>query len=374
MYDINENISNDFIRHLGDKNRTTLVYHHYDNDGHGPVVLLNVLRSFEIFNRPYFKCCSKTADVIIQDIESGFIDRFTDIFIVDLSVTSIEIAEKINELSKTKNILLFDHHKSALWLNEYPFAHVVAHDVENGIIECGTSLFYKFLKPLFESKRFLLTRAEALRSYVELVADYDTFNWKNTRCKNSPEAYELNMIFKSKPHKLFIQDMVRNINSGYIFSKEDNQILSYINYNIIKQRLVFENNATFINTKILDRNYNVAYGYCDNYTSEVGDYINSNYPNVDITIMINMAQGTVSMRTAKNNIDLSEIAVKLNGGGHPKAAGFSLSSIKSSETFKDDFMRILNDFPNGKYHKETCLPTDSLDECKVSLLKTKEEV
>lgn len=47
-------------------------------------------------------------------------------------------------------------------------------------------------------------------------------------------------------------------------------------------------------------------------------------------------QKSISYRTTKDDIDLSEIAKHFGGGGHPKAAG-----SRVSEQQIDDFMNIL---------------------------------
>jgi len=55
------------------------------------------------------------------------------------------------------------------------------------------------------------------------------------------------------------------------------------------------------------------------------DYLNM-VPDVDFALLVQEGRKNVkgSFRTRKDNIDLSEIAKKYGGGGHPKAAGFSI--------------------------------------------------
>lgn len=57
----------------------------------------------------------------------------------------------------------------------------------------------------------------------------------------------------------------------------------------------------------------------------VVDYVNS-VPNSNFSILLTERDGKVkgSLRTLKNDVDLSEIAGKFGGGGHKKAAGFTI--------------------------------------------------
>ena len=62
------------------------------------------------------------------------------------------------------------------------------------------------------------------------------------------------------------------------------------------------------------------------------DYVNS-VPNSNFSIMLTERNGKVkgSLRTLNNNIDLSELAGQFGGGGHKKAAGFTMSGKLKKE-------------------------------------------
>ena len=57
----------------------------------------------------------------------------------------------------------------------------------------------------------------------------------------------------------------------------------------------------------------------ERYKSELGNTLSIKNPELDFIIMINLSGG-ISFRTNKD-IDLSEIAESLGGGGHKKACG-----------------------------------------------------
>ena len=61
--------------------------------------------------------------------------------------------------------------------------------------------------------------------------------------------------------------------------------------------------------------------FADKYISELGNKLCELHPELDFVVLINMSTLTVSYRTVKNDLDLSDIAKRFGGGGHPKASG-----------------------------------------------------
>ena len=86
----------------------------------------------------------------------------------------------MNIIRQYKNVQLIDHHKTAIHLNEYEWGSVLVEN-ENGELTSATSLFYHFL-----IGNDLLQPTEALDEFVELVSQYDTWEWeKNDNHKGS---------------------------------------------------------------------------------------------------------------------------------------------------------------------------------------------
>lgn len=96
----------------------------------------------------------------------------SQLFITDLSVD--ETNEKgLNEFVKSGGkVKLIDHHKTSLHLNKYPWGMVqIAY--ENGKLASATSLFYEYL-----IQNGLLKPMKGLDEFVELVRQYDTWEWE----------------------------------------------------------------------------------------------------------------------------------------------------------------------------------------------------
>ena len=69
---------------------------------------------------------------------------------------------------------------------------------------------------------------------------------------------------------------------------------------------------------------------------DVFDLLMKKYPNADIYAV--MTESTISLRSSKEEIDLSKIAGLYGGGGHKGAAGFPITS----DTFRKIGIDVLN--------------------------------
>jgi phosphoesterase RecJ-like protein len=93
----------------------------------------------------------------------------------------------------------------------------------------------------------------------------------------------------------------------------------------------------FLNSRVTDENYLVSVvkeedvkdgGDIDQLSGAI-DYLNM-VPNVNFSLLLKEDRERIkgSLRTRKDNVNLAEIAKKYGGGGHPKAAGFSIPKIE----------------------------------------------
>ena len=145
--------------------RNCLITHIADPDGAFPIILSKLV--FD--NTDFYSCEKSEVDEILNKVIN---ENYDNIYIVDLNM-SYEMANKINENNELKNkIKVFDHHKSEEYLNNFDFINVV---VENdGRKECGTTLYYEYLKSITENQ---ILNKESLTTMVELVRQNDTFDF-----------------------------------------------------------------------------------------------------------------------------------------------------------------------------------------------------
>ena len=73
----------------------------------------------------------------------------------------------------------------------------------------------------------------------------------------------------------------------------------------------------------------------DSHTSELGNILCERHEELDFVAIIK--KETVSLRTVKDNVNLTDIAKQFGGGGHPKASGFPLNNVKLNNFINDIF-------------------------------------
>ena len=237
-------------------------------------------------------------------------EEYDKLFITDISVNK-EIADKL--LSVSDKVILLDHHKTALWLNEYPYALVQVEDDSVGKM-CGAYLFYEYLKK--NHKEFDDT--PALKLFIDYVRMYDTWEWKEKYDNIIPKR--LNDLMYIDGSNEFIDKMVYRLgNNLFIFDDTDLMKLQ-IEQTYINSYITQKNETLMVNDNLFP-GYTVGITFADKYISELGNKLCELHPELDFVVLINMSTLTVSYRTVKDNLDLSDIAKRFGGGGHPKASG-----------------------------------------------------
>ena len=301
-----------------------LISHIADLDGISPIILMNLLGidfEYELFE------IGEINEFISKKIDSNYFDKYDYIYITDLSVSK-DIARKIINSKYKEKFKLFDHHKSAEWLNKYDFATVM--EEVDRFKECGTTLFYQYLLNTFNSDKL---KKENVVTYVECVREEDT--WQFTELKE--DADNINNLLGFYGNDEFIElytNKLKNNNTLY-FDEHELKIINALNRN--KQNYLESFKDKIIIKKI--DNYNIGVVFAEQYRSSLGNYIAEIYKDkIDFVAIINFNRH-ISFRGIKD-IDISKFAEKFGGGGHPKACAMPLpNDIKEKiieEIFNED--------------------------------------
>jgi len=240
-------------------------------------------------------------------------NRSTFLFITDLSVNA-ENEKRLNEFYQADGkVQLLDHHKTSVHFNDYEWGHVVVEDA-NGKLTSATSLFYEYLV-----NHQLIERSNAVEEFVELVRQYDTWEWEKNE---NHQAHRLNALFFLVSIEEFEEKMIDRLKTGTHFNfsefeeklleMEENKIERYIGR---KKREVVQNKVDGLYAGVV---------YAELYHSELGNELGKEYPHLDYIVILNMGGKRVGFRTIHDHIDVSEVAGKFGGGGHAKASGCSL--------------------------------------------------
>lgn len=245
---------------------------------------------------------------------------FDKIIITDMSVGE-ELAERIEKNDKYR-VRLYDHHKSAEWLNKYEWAMVKVED-DLGRALCATEIYWQ------ESISKLLGKGAFARSknpnknrvaeeYVAMVTSYDTWAWE---AKGDMMPKYLNLLMGIYGSELF-QDAMRKciLEGDSVMGPED---LSMARSEETRQN-------KYLRTKLEDviemdvLGYSFGVVFAEQYKSELGNLMCQEY-DIDVAAIVDMGSHGISYRASRDTVDLSVIAAKFGGGGHAKAAGSSFS-------------------------------------------------
>ena len=255
------------------------------------------------------RCNYGDIDAKVEEFINGA-EEYDKLFITDISVNK-EIADKL--LSVSDKVILLDHHKTALWLNEYPFALVQVEDESVGKM-CGAYLFYEYLKK--NHKEFDDT--PALKLFIDYVRMYDTWEWKEKYDNIIPKRLN-DLMYIDGPNE-FIDKMVYRLGNNLFILDDTDLMKLQIEQTYINSYIAQKNETLMINDSLFPE-YTVGITFADKYISELGNKLCELHPELDFVVLINMSTLTVSYRTVKDDLDLSDIAKGFGGGGHPKASG-----------------------------------------------------
>jgi uncharacterized protein len=282
-----------------DFSNTKLVTHKNCWDGSAAAILFMSVGGKKeniIFSTPDHEA----VDEIAKDLYYNWAD---DILFVDISISA-----DVAELFKTRNnVLLFDHHQSAIPLSKFKFCTIDQHN-DN----CGSKLFYNWLLSLGYSNII------KYKEFVDGVDDVDRWKHHLDYSKNVGALHGILGV------NLFIDRFMRN--ASISLTNEEKFVINLDNMKYDEFFQEKKKNVIIKNKKLNDRNYRIGFVYAGGaYRSRLGnDLCNDHNLNLDAIIMI--SNDYISMRSV-GNVDVAKVAESYMGGGHQKAAGCLVGNI-----------------------------------------------
>ncbi|PLR98789.1 DHH family phosphoesterase [Bacillus sp. T33-2] len=237
------------------------------------------------------------------------------LFITDLTVNN-ENADRMNEFVKLGGrAKLIDHHKTALHLDDYSWGYIRI-NYDDGRLTCATSLFYDYLV-----KNSFIERSDSLSEFVELVRQYDTWEWEQN---DNIRAKQLNDLFFMGSIEEFEERMTGRIkeNIHFQFDEFEQKLLALEEDKI--DRYIRRKRRELVQTFIGE--YCAGIVHAESYHSELGNELGKDNPHLDYIAILLVGSKKISFRTIHDNVDVSAIAGQFGGGGHAKAAGCSMTA------------------------------------------------
>ncbi|MDQ0220357.1 oligoribonuclease [Peribacillus cavernae] len=245
-------------------------------------------------------------------LEKG--DPETELLITDLSVNE-ENEKRISEfVAAGGHVKLIDHHKSAEHLNQYNWAAVTVTQTD-GKQASATSLFFEYLL-----QRGLLDPTATLTEFIELVRQYDTWEWDKN---NNITSKQLNDLFFMFSINEFEEKLIHKLtnNTAFLFDEIEQKLLN-VEENRVERYIVRKKREVY---QINIGNHLAGIVHAESYHSELGNELSKEFPHLDYIAIIMVGSKRISLRTIHDEVDVSEVAAKYDGGGHQKASGCNLT-------------------------------------------------
>lgn len=282
---------------------------HTDLDGGGCAVLTGhtiLSTDADIIRADYQDIDSKLKKFLDthRDDKEDFILLLTDI--CPKEETSLELDRFQNEIPRCR-LHLFDHHKTSSWVQRFPWAQ---HDTG----KCGTLLYFDWLV----NNGYIDATDTPVKQFAELVDVYDRWLLDDERRSTSED---LNRLFFFLGFDAFVSSF--SIDPLAHESPEYVKITKTLTRNqeayidrVIQTQCVGE----FMQRDAED-NRLCALVADDNISSLCHEAL-SRFPELDYVVCVSPMRNQADLRSRQGQVDVSEIAKRCGGGGHPTAAGF----------------------------------------------------
>ncbi|SEN42329.1 Oligoribonuclease NrnB or cAMP/cGMP phosphodiesterase, DHH superfamily [Paenisporosarcina quisquiliarum] len=310
---------------------------HNDLDGVGCGILAKLAFGEQVKVR--YNSISSLNREIEYFLENDEPDTF--LFVTDLTPNE-DNEKRLNDFYNAKGkVQLIDHHKSALHFNDYEWGYILVEDHE-GKLTSATSLFYEYLVT-----NKLLEPTAALTEFVELVRQYDTWEWEKNE---NHQAHSLNSLFYLISMEEFEEKILERLrtNDHFDFDEFEKKILKMEADKI--DRYIRRKKREIVQATIGEHLAGIV--YAETYHSELGNELGKEYPHLDYIAIVIMGGKRISLRTIYDHIDVSEVAGQFGGGGHQKASGCTLTEEAYKLFVLDTFhlLPILEDAKRNQYN------------------------
>lgn len=294
-----------------------LLITHTDLDGISPIILLSLSKEKFEYKAIEIETVDETFNLLFDTKE---IFNYDQIYITDLTLTN-HVYDLLN--NSNLKVLVFDHHVSHLFANEYEYVTVKTE--LNGQKTCGTELFYLYLLDKYPE----VYNRPIIKDYVNLVREKDNYEMTSEK----PKEVEMLMTVYGRP--TFIKSITRRL-------KKDKSELTFTAFEKRYLTVTAEARRRYIYVKELSmkkyliENKKLGIVFAEKYQDDIGNQLSTKHPELDGIVIINASNG-ISYRTTREDVDLASFAAIYGGGGHLKASGSSITDAERDAFIKRYF-------------------------------------
>lgn len=289
-------------------NKICLITHGADADGAFPIILAKLVFS----DLDIFSCEVGEVDLILKEAIKNQ-EKYSFIYVVDLAMSKALADEIESNQILLEKIKVFDHHQSQLFLNAYSFVEVIV-EQQDGKKECGTTLFYNFLKEV--SKKDILVKP-CVREMVELVREMDTYDFIEDKKEKS---FRFGNLYSIYGRERYIEHFYSYIleNENFDFSDIEKLLIELHEEKV--KNYIEEKMKHILFAKIMSVSVGIV--FAEQNRSYLGHAMVEKL-DIEIAVVINVDR-SVSYRAYKEEVDVSVLTIPNGGGGHKHAGGSPL--------------------------------------------------
>ncbi len=266
---------------------------------------------------PIISKYSKTFSFLpnIDDGVATVIEEEFDLLICVDSSSKSRLAISEEDYNKAKKVVMIDHH-----IEDKAFGDI---NIINSNLPAASELVYDFINEL----GIKIDKKIASYLYMGLITDTGSFNYSST-----------------KPSTLIAASKLMDVGIDFTdICKRVNDTVSEAKLHLIQKAI--ENMEVYFDGQVrytfIDYNQISSLGIDDEDAEGMTNYLRM-VENTEVAIYVrerSTGELKVSMRS-NGKVDLSDVAIKFLGGGHKRAAGFSMDIINS--TYEKEKEKLLD--------------------------------
>ncbi len=308
---------------INNNSKNLIITHIADIDGLGCAILAKLIDSeVDII----LVEVGELTSVIVDLNNTYFYTNYDHVYITDLPVRNDAIALLNKNPEFSERIVHYDHHQSEVRGDIPEYLNVIPK--KGDVLTCGTSLFHEYLLNTYPENEAI--RTPYVFDFVEAVRSYDTWDWAKNGNQKGKQLTDLLSIFEAKRFiEKYYDEIIENKTEEVIFSKIDQTFLDIRKTEIANY--IEECDKSLLTMKLnlgLSKNYLVGITFAQNFRSELGNALSKKHPELDFIMILNQIRNSASLRTAKEDVNVGEIAklIHPDAGGQTKAAGFPIDN------------------------------------------------
>ena len=242
---------------------------------------------------------------------------YENIYILDLTLSK-ENYDKIESSKYKDKFKVFDHHQTHVFASNKDYVTI---DTK----ECASSLFYQYLKNIYDFDTL------CIKTYIQLVKSLDLYTFEEDGNMDAPYLSDLLTLYGVD---IYISKITKRLKEDtFVFDDFEKEWFLLDKRN--REEYLQKKSEKMFFIKV--DTYIGGIVFAEKYRNELAHFLLQKYENLDFAACIN-PQGGVSLR-GNGKIDLSTFAKKYDpkGGGHKNAAGFSFPKSLQEKVIQELF-------------------------------------